>query len=69
MILGDKFSNTRFALLLGGTLMLTGAAHADQSDVLEPFGGSAHSGVIVDTQIADSQQQTLQSLNVSIATR
>jgi len=53
MMLGDKFSNTRFALLLGGTLMMTGAAHADQSDVLEPFGGSAHSGVIVDTQIAE----------------
>ena len=41
-MLGDKFSNTRFALILGGTLMMTGVAHADQSDILEPFGGSAH---------------------------
>ena len=53
MMLGDKFSNTRFALILGGTLMMTGVAHADQSDILEPFGGSAHPGVIVDTQIAE----------------
>jgi len=52
-MLGDKFSNTRFALILGGTLMMTGVAHADQSDILEPFGGSAHPGVIVDTQIAE----------------
>jgi phospholipid-binding lipoprotein MlaA len=53
VMLGDKFSNTRFALILGGTLMMTGVAHADQSDILEPFGGSAHPGVIVDTQIAE----------------
>ena len=53
MMLGDKFSNTRFALILGGTLMMTGVARADQSDILEPFGGSAHPGVIVDTQIAE----------------
>ena len=33
--------------------MMTGVAHADQSDILEPFGGSAHPGVIVDTQIAE----------------
>ena len=52
-MLGDKFSNTRFALILCGTLMMTGVAHADQSDILEPFGGSAHPGVIVDTQIAE----------------
>jgi phospholipid-binding lipoprotein MlaA len=52
-MLSDKFSNIRFALLLGGTLMMTGAAHADKSDVLEPFGGSAHPGVIVDTQISE----------------
>jgi len=53
VMLGDKFSNTRFALILCGTLMMTGVAHADQSDILEPFGGSAHPGVIVDTQIAE----------------
>ena len=53
MMLGDKFSNTRFALILGATLIMTGVAHADQSDILEPFGGSAHPGVIVDTQIAE----------------
>jgi len=53
VMLGDKFSNTRFALILGATLIMTGVAHADQSDILEPFGGSAHPGVIVDTQIAE----------------
>ena len=52
-MLSDKFSDIRFALLLGGMFMMTGAAHADQSDVLEPFGGSAHPGVIVDTQISE----------------
>ena len=32
---------------------MSAPASADQQDVLEPFGGSAHPHAIVDTQIAD----------------
>ena len=52
-MLGYRFSRIGFAFALGGALMMTSAARADQSDVLEAFGGSAHPGVIVDTQIAE----------------
>ncbi|MEX2311157.1 MAG: VacJ family lipoprotein [Rhodospirillales bacterium] len=46
-------------------LVISAPASADQQDALEPFGGSAHPHVIVDTRIADfpatqpPEQQTL----------
>jgi len=52
-MLGYQFSKIGFALTLSGTLMMASAAHSDQADVLEAFGGTAHPGVMVDTQIAD----------------
>ena len=49
----SHFSNFGFALIFGAGLALSAPASADQQDVLEPFGGSAHPHAIVDTQIAD----------------
>lgn len=42
-----------FALILGAGIALSGPVAADSEDVLEPFGGSAHPGAVIDTQIAD----------------
>lgn len=41
------------ALILGAGLMLSLPAGASQDDVLEPFGGSAHPGAYIDSQIAE----------------
>jgi len=41
------------AMILGLGLVMSAPAFADSRDALEPFGGSAHPGAIVDTQIAE----------------
>lgn len=40
-------------LILGAGLVLSAPVFADSQNELEPFGGSAHPGAIIDTQIAD----------------
>lgn len=60
-----------YAAIVGGGLALSAPAYADPNDMLEPFGGPAHPGVIVDTQIAEvpattvSSQPTLLAQNTS----
>lgn len=48
-----------YAVTVGAGLAMSVPASADSVDVLEPFGGSAHPGVIVDTQIAEVPATTL----------
>lgn len=48
-----KFNNLHSALILVAGLVMSVPAIGDSRDVLEPFGGSAHPGAIIDTQIAD----------------
>ncbi|WNJ98767.1 VacJ family lipoprotein [Thalassospiraceae bacterium LMO-JJ14] len=48
-----KLSTFCSALILGAGLVMSAPAFADSRGVLEPFGGSAHPGVYIDSQIAE----------------
>lgn len=48
-----NISKSCYALIVGAGVALSAPAFADSQDVLEPFGGPAYLGVVVDTQIAD----------------
>lgn len=48
-----KFNTLPSALIVAAGLVMSAPAAADSQDVLEPFGGSAHPGAFIDTQIAD----------------
>ncbi len=62
-----RVSNLCFAFLLGGVLIINSAAFADDSSLLEPFGGSAYPGVLIDSQIAELPVTELPIPNTLIA--
>jgi len=47
------------ALILGAGLAMSAPVFADSRDILEPFGGSAHPGVYIDSQFAELPATTI----------